>query len=264
MNKFIILFTTILLTSCKESNKGVSNSVEMDSMLTKVVSNHSGNCVVIETTPRGFDLPEGVSGAWGNRNKVWRKRVLKVEFFGKVTPHQKEMTKKYMGYVDDLCGIRFQFGTYSRSDLRIGFDQYDGHWSYLGTDCSTIPERERTMNIALDRNSSDLEWKRVAVHEVLHALGFGHSQQNPQQSIPWNEKKVIDYYKRTQGWSEAETRHQVLRGYRPYGTFNNGYDKDSIMHYPVQNFLTVGDYEVGWNTTPSSRDVAMLRKLYGK
>jgi serralysin len=46
--------------------------------------------------------------------------------------------------------------------------------------------------------------------------------------------------------------------------FTQQHDPKSIMQYPVPNELTIGDFEIGWNTELSEMDKIFIAKMYPK
>ena len=64
------------------------------------------------------------------------------------------------------------------AQVRIGFVQGDGSWSYVGRDVLLdLPESDpRTMNFGWDLTEPGDD---TAIHEVGHTLGLQHEHQNP-------------------------------------------------------------------------------------
>lgn len=210
----------------------------------------------------------GVLEAWGNHSRMWPQRQrLRVRWMGGTARQQKEAWQRF-GQIALLVNLSFlQVSARTQSEIRVGFDPNGGHWSYVGRDALKIPQARQTMNLALRagpwNGDSKEEWDRVTLHEVLHAIGLCHEHQHPQADIPWDEPKVIDYYRRTQGWSEAETRFQVLSRESMSKDFaGTRFDPGSIMEYPVPRELTRNGFSVGWNRRLSSSDVQFVRMLY--
>ena len=80
------------------------------------------------------------------------------------------------------------------AEIRIGFLQGDGAWSYVGRDVLTFPgQQERTMNFGWDL-TRDPRHEFVAVHEIGHTLGFPHEHQNPFSGIVWDEEAVYSTF----------------------------------------------------------------------
>ncbi|MEO6038422.1 MAG: hypothetical protein ABIQ93_08415, partial [Saprospiraceae bacterium] len=57
---------------------------------------------------------------------------------------------------------------------------------------------------------------------------------------------------------------QVLTTYARNRTQYTQYDPNSIMHYPIPNSLTLGDFEVGMNLDLSATDRSFMSKVYPK
>ena len=150
-------------------------------------------------------------------------------------------------------------------DIRISFEQ-EGSWSYLGTDALGIRETLPTMNYGwLTPDVSDREYERVVVHEFGHALGAIHEHQSPGATIPWDKPAVYAYYGGPpNNWSKADVDVNLFELYDQTITQFSQFDPASIMLYAIPNELTVGDYEVGWNTKLSDTDKTFIATLYPK
>ncbi len=192
--------------------------------------------------------------------------TLKVAF-GAAPEIVIEKTKQRFRYAESLVNLKLEFvSDWSAANIRVGFVQGDGSWSYLGTDNLAIRAGERTMNLGwLAPDTKDAEYDRVVVHEVFHMFGMPHEHQHPQGGIPWDIPKVYEYYGGPPNhWSKEEIDHNVLRRYSETITQYTEFDRESIMAYPVSNSLTIGDWWIGWNTRPSARDIEFLAQQYPK
>ena len=162
----------------------------------------------------------------------------------------------------NMANLKLQFVTHGDADIRVAFREGNGSWSYLGTACHRIPASQPTMNYGwLTPDSADKEYSRVVLHEFGHALGAIHEHQSPDVRIPWDTEAVYAYYAR-QGWSRSQVDSNLFRAYSPEGIQFSRFDAQSIMLYAVDNALTEGDWEVGWNTRLSEQDRALIASQY--
>jgi hypothetical protein len=119
------------------------------------------------------------------------------------------------------------------AEIRIGFMQGDGSWSYLGIDVLERGRDERTMNFGWDLRGAD--GMSTALHEIGHTLGLPHEHQNPKAGIVWDEEAV---YASLAGppnnWPHEVTHHNILKKIAPDTVQGSDWDADSIMHYPFE------------------------------
>jgi hypothetical protein len=122
-------------------------------------------------------------------------------------------------------------------DVRIARMDGDegGYWSYLGTDIKSIDKNQPTMNLeAFSMNTPESEFHRVVRHETGHTLGFPHEHMRQQIVARIDPAKAIAYFGRTQGWSEAEVRAQVLTPIEQSSIRGTAFaDPNSIMCYQL-------------------------------
>jgi hypothetical protein len=119
------------------------------------------------------------------------------------------------------------------AEVRIGFDQSDGSWSYVGRDVLGIPTDEPTMNFGWDLTSA---WGRVtSLHEIGHTLGFPHEHQNPNAGIEWDEPKVLaEFSAPPNSWTEQQIRTNILSKLDPNEVEGSQWDPTSVMEYPFE------------------------------
>lgn len=130
-------------------------------------------------------------------------------------------------------GIKFEeVRNISEAEVRIGFLQGDGAWSYVGRDVIDIPgQGERTMNFGWDLRT-DSRGVDVPVHEIGHTLGFPHEHQNPFAGIVWNEEAVYKYFgDPPNNWSRDTTFYNILRKLATGEVEGSQWDPNSVMHY---------------------------------
>lgn len=196
-------------------------------------------------------------------SKRWKPgRTLKVKFLDGGKQIQRRV-KKYAAKWQSHANIRFDFIDSGEAEIRIAFTP-DGSWSYLGTDALVIKPAEPTMNFGwFDAHTPDHELGRTTLHEFGHALGCIHEHQHPDAGIPWDEAKVYEYYMGPPNkWSRSNVYNNLLKKYDHSVTNSSRYDPDSIMQYPVDNALTIGDWSVGWNHRLSSLDKEFIARTY--
>lgn len=165
-------------------------------------------------------------------------------------------------------GIPFQETTnIEEAEIRIGFLQGDGAWSYVGRDVIDIPRQyERTMNFGWDL-TQDRRGVDTPVHEIGHTLGFKHEHQNPIAGIVWDEEAVYDYFGGPpNNWSRATTYRNVLQQNPPSSVEGSAWDPNSIMHYGFDSGLIIEPDQYRNGISPelglSATDRAEALRLY--
>lgn len=216
-----------------------------------VVGNHSRDLHAAGMILTGRKWPNGAT--------------LRIAFIGgdaRVNERIKDTALLWEKYVN--LKLRF-LENLEDAHIRIAQDKNDGSWSYLGTSNLEIPKNEPTMNYGwLEPDTSQTEYNRVVLHEFGHAFGMPHEHNHPRAGIPWDVEAVYAYYTSTQGWTREEVDQQLFARYEESQTQFSEFDKNSIMLYHIPNELTIGDYEVGWNTELSEGDIKFAEWQYPK
>jgi len=184
---------------------------------------------------------------------------LKVRFMGGSTAEQT-VAKEQAAWWGAVANLKFDFNNAANADIRIAFDPDDGAWSYLGTDCKSIPVNQPTMNLGfLDGGT--------AAHEFGHAIGLAHEHQNPSGGIEWNEAVVIsELAKSPNFWDEQTARHNVIRKYTANQINGTDFDPDSIMLYFFPSSWTLNGIATKANDVLSKIDKQFIAgaKMYPK
>jgi hypothetical protein len=239
-------------------------------------------CAVREGPPRQFSAT--ISGERTrlivmHADKWVNGTVLKYAFFESKEPFTRwsgtdalrsQTRKAFQRYTDLGIGVRFEPAEARASaQVRIGFEQGDGHWSYVGRQILKQGPDDRTMNLdPTDAISGGDYGVDVATHEIGHTLGFPHEHQNPNAGIVWDEEAV---YRALGGppnnWPREVTFHNIIRKIQADQVQGSSWDPNSVMHYPFEPGLILQPEEYrtrGINPAGglSERDREWVRSFY--
>ncbi|MBC7886708.1 MAG: matrixin family metalloprotease [Ferruginibacter sp.] len=156
----------------------------------------------------------------------------------KGTPAQMDVVRKAFAVWKKL-GIGLDFAEVKNreeAEIRIGFMQDDGSWSYVGREILNQKVNERTMNfgwnIAVTDQHNGID---TAVHEIGHTLGLQHEHQNPFAGIVWDEEAVYaSLGAPPNNWDRETTFHNIIKKLDKKEVNGSNWDPDSIMHYPFE------------------------------
>jgi hypothetical protein len=154
-----------------------------------------------------------------------------------------------------LVGLKLEF-VETRGDIRILFDENGGAWSHVGTQCKTVD---------IDKPTMCFGWLDVGtiIHEFCHALGMIHEHQNPfGHGIQWNEAKVYQWARITQGWDKQTTYLNIIERYKTDQVNGSEFDPKSIMLYFYPKELTIDGMGTKANHTLSFLDQEWLKHIY--
>jgi hypothetical protein len=172
----------------------------------------------------------------------------------------QQMIKKIVRErLEPLVNLRLEFVDQNpeSANVRISFDPNGGAWSLVGTDHLHQPTGA-TMNLG---------WFDVptCIHEFCHMLGMIHEHQSPRgQKIQWNDKKVYEWARATQGWSDETTYQNILSKYDISTINGSEFDPLSVMLYFFPADLTLNGVGTQQNLRMSGLDVDWLYKIYTK
>ncbi|WP_321475790.1 M12 family metallopeptidase [uncultured Paludibaculum sp.] len=140
-----------------------------------------------------------------------------------------------------------------------------GYWSYVGTDITHIPKSQQTMNLeAFTMNTPESEFHRVVRHETGHTLGFPHEHMRAALVAKIDPEKAIEYFMRTQGWSEDEVRAQVLTPIEEGTLMGTVADPQSIMCYQIPGEITKDGKPIVGGRDIDRLDFSFAASIYPK
>ena len=152
--------------------------------------------------------------------------------------------------------------------VRIGFDQRDGSWSYVGRDVLTVRDPQHsTMNFGWPLTTT--HGHDTALHEIGHTLGLEHEHQNPHAGIVWNETAVRNHFRAApNSWDDATIEQNILRKIATDSIKGSQWDPNSVMEYAFGPGLIAepAQYTAGLQPAGglSQLDIAWVKASYPK
>lgn len=215
------------------------------------------------------NLPPGV---WPPENlaavtqKYWGAKGVKltVGFMETIQPDLRDRILSHFSVWGAYCNVSFAW-TQTAAQVRVSRGR-GGYWSYLGPDILHIPASKPTMNLeAFTMSTPESEFHRVIRHEVGHTLGFPHEHLRKELVDLLDPDKTVAYFMRTQGWSEADVRAQVLTPVSESSLMGTEHaDAQSIMCYTIPSECTISGQPIVGGTDIDAADQAFAAKLYPK
>lgn len=198
-------------------------------------------------------------------SKWWKAggKTFSVKFLDTGESALKARILSHMNAWSTHCNVAFRESTDLGADVRIARAD-DGYWSYVGTDILLIPRGEPTMNLqGFTADTSEAEYRRVVRHETGHTIGCPHEHMRKQIVKKIDRAKAIEFYRQTQGWTEAQTIRQVLTPLSDSSILGTpDTDRTSIMCYHIPGEITKDGNAIPGGPDIDAIDAAFMGKVY--
>jgi len=200
-------------------------------------------------------------------NKKWVNGTnIKYMFVAGPEAQRKVVRKAFTHWKNLGIGLTFtEVKNVTESMVRIGFDQSDGSWSYVGRDILTIPKNQTTMNFGWDLTTP--YGYTTALHEVGHTLGFQHEHQSPFAGIVSNVNAVYQEFTGSPNfWTKSQIDSNIINKISPNQVKGSNWDANSIMEYEFGPGLIIKPEEYKNGITPpgtlSKLDISGVKSFY--
>jgi serralysin len=249
--------------------------------------------------PKDEDQPDiDIRGAASQIDKEWpAKKTLDV-YFTNGTEGEKNVVKRYAPTWSEYCGIKFRFNDTipaTGAQVRVYFgpvaedpSMNEVFYSYLGKDGVANFKNpsidNHTMRLDFGRmlrtqkanpatstkaKSIERQLKALVLHEFGHALALVHEHLRPKMGDAFtSEEDVLNYYREVVGFTDEETRSNVLERYAEEQLHQSkddlGVDFSSIMMYAQPASIMKSGKEIKYVFDLSQHDKDFIGQLYPK
>ncbi|EIK97829.1 hypothetical protein PMM47T1_04934 [Pseudomonas sp. M47T1] len=197
--------------------------------------------------------------AIGEFRKFWKPgRTLQIAFVDDPDDAHRQAIVDAIVLWQPWVNLTFEFVASKRGDIKI-LTGYNDNYSLIGTDALTVGPSDATMVLGIKPHEP--RFQSTVLHEFGHGLGAQHEHQHPDADIPWDLPKVYAHFEAL-GVAREEVDHNLLNKLDRSLLLATRYDRRSIMHYPVKQELTLGDWTLAQNTRISRKDKAFMRRAY--
>jgi serralysin len=196
------------------------------------------------------------------KSAIWATgKTLRVRFLG----GDPALHKRVMDVAQEWlrhANLSFKVIESGPAEIRVSFKEDWGSWSYMGTECLSIPSGEPTMNLWVNSKTPRDEFRRVVLHEFGHALGLAAAQHSPIAAIPWRKQATYEYLRMTEGWTKAEVDANVFAKYDYDEVIHGPADPRSVMYHGIPKECTEGGVTVTMRSDLSAEDKRFIARLY--
>lgn len=183
------------------------------------------------------DIPHEAQALWIKKEDRWPLgHAITVEFLERPNCHADRVVQIVAQCAEQWvrdANVSFQFlattgnnHAVRNSDLQITF-QPGVSWSVVGTQALKIPGR--TMNLAVEPRHTDDQIRRMALHELGHALGFRHEHASPASTLKFDKEKWMACTGQTEEHFNVNFEKRIDDRPRLVSKF----DRQSIMIYEI-------------------------------
>ena len=165
----------------------------------------------------------------------------------------------------DHANVLLDFRQGGNANVRVAFNEGDGSWSLLGTECASAAPGTPTVNFGwLEPDSPDDELRPVVLHEFGHVLGLIHEHQSPAGGgIKWNVEQVLrEMAAPPNSWDHETTERNVVSEWDRASLSATTLDPASIMMYPIPSSWTLDGFSSGFNSELTDRDKLLVCSAY--
>jgi hypothetical protein len=214
----------------------------------------------VKMRSRNFNSGERHKRSIAYSNRLWDNASMVTFSFMEDLPEELAYrVERIIRQWEPFVSLTFALVEQGQGQIRIALNG-EANWSAVGTEALELDPEEPTLVIQTDPQNPLFE--ATLLHEFGHALGFHHAHLHPDANIPWNIEAVYEHFREIQGWNPDEIELNIFRLDSCDMTSRGEYDRLSIMHYPVANFMTHGNFEIAFNLKLSDRDKRRARQSY--
>lgn len=163
------------------------------------------------------------------------------------------------------ANVSFEPSEDADAEVRVGFDEHEGSWSYEGTKSLAVASQERTANFGWLRPVSPIdEIESVVVHEFGHVLGLAHEHCNPDAQLRWNIQAVYrDMTGPPNYWQKAQVDNFIFNPWaRDRFPFAKPFDPSSVMAFAIPEGWIEDGRTISRNVMLSAADREFISRLY--